>query len=451
MRDARTEFALKSTRVVTVEGVRVAAVLVRDGRILDVVAPDGIPGGWQVDDVGDLVVMPGLVDTHVHINEPGRTQWEGFETGTRAAAAGGVTTIIDMPLNCIPATTTVAALTEKVRVAQGKLWVDCGFYGGVVPGNAAELPGLAAAGVYGFKAFLTDSGVPEFAAVDEADVRAAMAVIASTRLPLLVHAELPTVTAPDPANPASYTDYLASRPRRWENDAIELVIRLGDEYGCPIHIVHLSSSDALAVLAQARESGGQVTTETCPHYLFFSADEIGDGDTLLKCAPPIRERANNEQLWEALSEGIIDLVVTDHSPSPPALKCLESGDFFEAWGGIASLQLGLATVWTSALGRGISIDRVAEWMCAGPARLVGLFGKKGVLRAGADADIVVWNPEASSVVAENHILHRHKRTPYEGRTLFGVVEKTFLRGAVVYGNGAVVGSPRGRTMRRGDT
>jgi allantoinase len=443
--------ALHSRRVVTPEGVREATVLIRDGIIAGVFAPGSVPAGAIIEDVGNSVVMPGLVDTHVHINEPGRTDWEGFETATRAAAAGGITTLVDMPLNSSPVTTTPGAFKQKMAAAKGKLHVDCGFYAGLVPGNSGDLEELAAAGVLGVKAFLIHSGIDEFPNVNEHDLRTALPIIARTKIPLLVHCELaPTLTgARTQADPRSYREYLASRPRQWEHDAIDLMIRLCREHPCDVHIVHVSSADAIPRLEVARGSGLPLTTETCPHYLSFASEEIPDGDTRFKCAPPIREGQNRERLWEGLRRGTIDFVVSDHSPSIPAVKCLAAGDFQKAWGGIASLQLGLPVVWTEAVKRGFGLPDVTEWMCRRPARFVGLGGRKGRIAPGYEADLVVWNPDEEFTVARQMLFHKHPVTPYEGRSLHGVVEITILRGRKVYQHGLIPGIPEGRVILRG--
>jgi len=449
-----TEFILTSKRVVTSDGVKEVLVHVRDGVIVDILSLHNIPDGIIVEDYGDLVIMPGLVDTHVHINEPGRTEWEGFETATQAAAAGGVTTLVDMPLNSSPVTTSVDAFNKKLEAANGKLWVDCGFYTGLVPGNADQIHSLIEAGVLGVKAFLIHSGIDEFPNAGEGDLRAAMPVIAAAGVPLLVHAELSS-NAPSPNNPGqdprSYSAYLASRPRPWEHDAITLMISLCREFNCRTHIVHLSSADAVPMLRVAREEGLPLPVETCPHYLFFSAEEIPDSDTRFKCAPPIREEENRQRLWTALKERDIDFIVSDHSPCPPYMKMLESGDFMRAWGGIASLQFGLSIIWTEAQRRGFSIQDVAEWMCRRPAQFVGLGSRKGAIASGCDADFVLWNPEGEFTVKSSNILHRHKITPYEGRSLYGVVEKTILHGRTVYEHGSVSPTPSGSTMLRTST
>ena len=441
------DLALCSQRIVTPDGVRDGAVLIKDGLIEAMVSAAQIPEGWPVEDVGSSVVMAGLVDSHVHVNEPGRTDWEGFEMATRAAAAGGLTTLIDMPLNSSPVTTTAQAFDEKRAAAEGKLWVDVGFYAGLIPGNTADLEPLLDAGVLGVKAFLVHSGIDELPNAAEADLRAGLPLLARRGVPLLVHAEL-DLGAPPMPDPRRYAAYLASRPRAWENAAIALLIDLCREYGARIHVVHLSSSDAVPTLREARDEGLPLTVETCPHYLYFAAEAVPDGDTRFKCAPPIRERANREHLWHALRDGVIDFVVSDHSPSLPTLKRLDEGDFKRAWGGIASLQLGLPIVWTAARERGFQVMDVARWMSLGPAQFLGLHHRKGRIEAGRDADLVVWNPDVSFTVAPSMIHHRHKLTPYEGEQLYGVVETTFLRGTKVYERGRFIGEPVGKMVFR---
>jgi allantoinase len=398
-------------------------------------------------DAGELVVLPGLVDAHVHINEPGRTEWEGFLSATEAAAAGGTTTLVDMPLNSIPATTSVAALDAKRAAARDRLHVDCAFWGGVVPGNAAELGPLLDAGVPGFKCFLVPSGVDEFAHVSEADLREAMPILARRGAPLLVHAELASPVE-DGGNPHAYATYLASRPASWENDAIRLMVRLARETGCAVHIVHLSSAEALPVLAEARAHGLSFTVETCPHYLHFAAEDVPEGRTDFKCSPPIRERANRESLWAGLAAGSIDMVVSDHSPCTPHLKRLESGDFLQAWGGIASLQLRLPVAWTEARRRGHGLSDLARWLCEKPAELAGLSSRKGRIAPGQDADLVIFDPDAEFLVEAGGVRHRHKLTPYAGRRLQGVVRTTILRGAVIYEAAKVTAERRGRMLKR---
>ncbi|MFY9527932.1 MAG: allantoinase AllB [Candidatus Acidiferrales bacterium] len=431
-----------------------AAIHIQHGVITAISKFDEVPAGVPIFEAGESVIMPGIVDTHVHINEPGRIEWEGFSTATRAAAAGGITTLIEMPLNSIPATTSAAGLREKLAAAAGKLWVEVGFWGGVVPGNTPELEPLWDAGVFGFKCFLVPSGVEEFPHVAEADLRNSLPELARLGAPLLVHAELPgpigrAAAAVAKDLPARYSTWLALRPSEAEDEAIALLVQLAREHKTHIHIVHLSSSSALPILRQAKEQETAITVETCPHYLAFAAEEIPDGATEYKCAPPIRERENHERLWAALEEGLIDLIVTDHSPCPPEMKRKDSGDFLGAWGGISSLQLSLPAVWTSARQRGYSVRRIAEWMSGGPARLAGLEKHKGAVAVGYDADVVIWNPDATFRVDPPLLHHRHKLTPYAGRELTGVVEATFLRGRKIYDRGEFHPAPTGQALKRG--
>ena len=427
-----TDLVIRGRQVVTPDGARAASVHIADGRIVRVGAWEDTPPDISMFDAGESVVMPGVVDTHVHINEPGRTDWEGFETGTRAAAAGGVTTILDMPLNSIPATTTVEALEAKRKAAVGKSAVNVEFIGGVVPGNAGELEALRDAGVRAFKCFLSPSGVDEFPAVSESDLRKAFPVLAQLGLPLMVHAEDPACLLPGRGASRKYGDYLMTRPVAAERSAITLLTQLMARSPTPVHVVHLSSASSLDVVRTARARGLALTVETCPHYLTFAAEEIADGATEYKCAPPIRDEAERDALWDALIAGDIDLVASDHSPCPPEMKETE-GDFFSAWGGIASLQLSLSAVWTGARSRGIRPERIAHWMSAAPTRLAGLQSRKGALAAGYDADIVIWDPKARFVVDPKQLLHRHKVTPYAGRELFGKVTATYVGGKRIFG------------------
>ena len=435
---------LKSSRVLIDGALRPAVVVLSAGRIAAVT--DAAPGDTPVQDLGDRVLMAGLVDTHVHINEPGRTEWEGFETATRAAAAGGITTVVDMPLNCIPVTTTVEALAIKRLAAGPRLWVDTGFWGGVIPGNAGELEQMVSDGICGFKAFLCHSGIDDFPNATEADLRKAMPILAKAGVPLLVHAELDLGAPDDPRPPETYARYLASRPKSWEDAAITLMIRLVRETGCRVHIVHLSSATALPMLRDARAEGLPITVETCPHYLCLHAGEVGDRDTAFKCAPPIREADNREGLWQGLADGTIDFVISDHSPCTPHLKLPERGDFMEAWGGIASLQLGLANIWTEARQRGFGIADIHRWMSQAPADFLG-FSHKGRIAVGADADLVSWDPDATWTIDAADIHHRHKVTPYLGREVFGRVHQTWLRGALIW-DGVQHHGPHGRPLRR---
>lgn len=450
-----TDLIVRGKRVITPEDERAAAIHIHGGVITRISGFDDIPSGSPIFDAHDLAVMPGLVDTHVHINEPGRTEWEGFATATRAAAAGGITTLIEMPLNSIPATTSIAAFQMKLAAATGKLSVDTGFWGGVVPGNTQELRGLWEAGCFGFKCFLIDSGVREFACVGEANLREAMPELARIGAPLLAHAELPGPVEDAAklrsagASRKAYQTWLDSRPRAAENEAIDLILRLGGAMGPRIHIVHLSSTDAIPQIQKAKAKGQPVSVETCPHYLTFTSEEIRDGETLFKCAPPIRERENREKLWACLRDGTLDMIATDHSPCPPEMKRQDSGDFLDAWGGIASLQLSLPAVWTEAKRRGFSLMHLSTWLCEAPAQLAGLAHQKGTIAPGRDADLVIWNPKAGFKVDPAQLHHRHKLTPYAGRDLMGIVEATFLRGVKIFESGNFCAAPAGKILLRG--
>ena len=433
------------------EGTRAATLEIEDGRIAGILPYADADSAAVAIDAGDLVVMPGIVDTHVHVNEPGRTTWEGFDSATRAAAAGGITTVVDMPLNSVPPTTTVEGFAAKRQAAAGQCHVDVGFWGGVVPGNASELAALGRAGVLGFKCFLSPSGVEEFQHVAEADLREAMPVLAVTGLPLLVHAELPErlVAVQPGADPARYGSWLATRPPEAEEAAVALLVSLAREFAVCVHVVHVAAAEAVALLARARTAGVPVTAETCPHYLSFCAERIPDRGVEFKCAPPIREMHHREALWEALRHGVLDLVATDHSPAPPDVKRIGDGDFLAAWGGIASLQLSLPVVWTEASARGCSIEDVSRWLSASPARLAGIDRAKGRIVPGADADLVFWDPGAEFVVRADLLEHRHKTTPYDGRRLRGRVRRTVLRGRTVYDDGRFARSACGRLLLRG--
>ena len=429
------DLAIRGNAILTPEGIKKGVVLISKGLVAGVVdtLPDDVR---EVMDTGDKLLMPGITDPHVHINEPGRTDWEGFDTATRAALAGGITTLMDMPLNAFPVTTSAKAFDEKIAAAAPNLHTNIGFWGGIIPGNTHEIEPLVDKGVLGFKAFLTHSGIDDFPNATEADLRKAMPLLAKHRLPLLVHCELTDEPANEkPWPPGSYKGYLSSRPKAWENKAIALMIQLCEEYNCPVHIVHLSSAEGIAPIQKAKEKGLPLTVETAQHYLYFSAEDIPDAHTEYKCAPPIRERANNEQLWQALKAGIIDFVATDHSPAPPALKHLASGDFTKAWGGIASLQLALPVLWTAAKKHNASLTDIANWLCEAPARLAGLQNRKGKIAKGYDADLVVWDPAKQFTVTEAMLLHRHKTTPYMNETLYGTVEQTFLKGMPVFNKG----------------
>ena len=445
--------AFLSRRVVTPDGIKPAVVLVEDGRIVNVVPPDQLSAQISVKDFGKAAILPGLVDSHVHINEPGRTEWEGFRTATRAAAAGGYTLLVDMPLNCLPATTTVAALEAKRKAASGQCRVNWMAWGGVVSDNQKHLEGLAVAGVPGFKCFLIHPGIDGFTMVNEQELRAALPHVAGTGLPLLVHAELPgpleaATQRLAGADWSRYSTYLQSRPDEAEVSAIRLMISLCREVRFHLHIVHLATSQVLEMLRAAKAEGLPVSVETCPHYLHFSSEKIADGQTLLKCAPPIRSHENREELWQGLQEGVIDLVATDHSPCPPEMKRLRERDFQTAWGGIASLSLALPVMWTEACTRGFTLAHVARWMAEGPARLAGCESRKGRIAKGYDADFVAFDPDAEFVATEERLYYRHRVSPYMGEKLRGVVQATYLRGNCVFADGKFPGEPSGRELRR---
>ncbi|HEX6729655.1 MAG TPA: allantoinase AllB [Pyrinomonadaceae bacterium] len=433
---------IRGKRVVLPAGVAAAAIHIQDGQISEITSFDAPIGDSELVDADELVVMPGLVDTHVHINEPGRTEWEGFNTGTQSAAAGGTTTLVDMPLNSIPPTTSLAGLAKKLEAAKNKCYVDVGFWGGVVPGNATELEGMLAAGVVGFKCFLVASGVEEFPHVTEQDLRQTMPVLSRLGALLIVHAELPgpiaeAGTVGDAhSSPTKYDTFLCSRPAAAENEAVAMMIDLAREFKTAVHIVHLSSAEALPMLRDAQHSGIRISAETCPHYLYFAAQDIPSGATEFKCCPPIRERSNREELWRAVFDGTINSIVSDHSPCPVNLKLMGEGDFLGAWGGIASLQLRLPVIWSGAKRRGRSLEDLTRWLCYEPAKLVGLGKRKGMIAPGYDADVVIWDAEKEFRVNAAMLHQRHKTTPYKGETLIGTVQKTFLRGQKIYDDGS---------------
>ncbi len=449
----RPDLIIRSRRVVTTETIAPASVHIHEGVIVALAGWDEVSAQVALVDAGEAVLMPGLVDTHVHANEPGRTQWEGFATATKGAAAGGITTLVDMPLNSIPPTTTQTGFARKLAAAQAaQCWIDVAFWGGVVPGNTGELAPLLEAGVRGFKCFLVPSGVDEFSHVTEANLREAMPELAAHGSILLVHAEVlePIENAAAASlvgsDPRAYQTFLRSRPRVSENEAVALMIRLCRETKARVHIVHLSSADALPLLRAARAEGLPLTVETCPHYLTFAAEEIPDGATHYKCCPPVREGENCEQLWAALKDGVIDMVVSDHSPCTPDLKLMETGDFMQAWGGIASVQFGLPLIWTEAHARGFGLREITRWMSGAPAQLAGLDKHKGRLAPGYDADIVIWLPEKEFKVTPEAIHFRHKLTPYTGMNLRGVVEATYVRGTKVYEQGQFAANATGALL-----
>ncbi|MDQ6716592.1 MAG: allantoinase AllB [Actinomycetota bacterium] len=437
---------LRGRRVLTPEGERALDVVVRDGTIVALEPFEAASVGGRVVEVGqDEVLLPGLVDSHVHVNEPGRTEWEGFASATKAAARGGVTTIVDMPLNSIPPTTTVEALEVKQAAASGQTWVDVGFWGGAVPDNLGHLEPLHRAGVFGFKCFLLPSGVDEFPFLGSADLERAMREVAGFDGLLIVHAEDGhSIEQAEPPSGTRYAGFLASRPRQAENLAVAELVELARQTRARVHLLHLSSSDVLPLLRSARLDGVRLSVETCPHYLSFAAEQIPDGATAFKCCPPIREAENREALWAGLAGGDIDLVVSDHSPSTPELKHLDTGDFGTAWGGIASLQVGLPAVWTQAHERGHDLRDVVRWMAEGPAHQTGL-QRKGRIAVGADADFCIFAPDETFRVEAAALEHKNAVSAYDGATLRGVVRTTWLHGIPI----DIDDQPRGRLLTRG--
>ena len=445
------DLVVRSSRVVLPDGVAPAAVVVEDGRIARIARRSAPFLAALEIEAGDAVVMAGLVDPHVHVNDPGHTDWEGFETAGKAAAAGGTTTIVDMPLNSLPVTTTVAALEAKAKVASGRCRVDFGLWGGVVPGNDADRAALIDAGALGLKAFLVPSGIDEFPQVDDDELGRAMAALAPSGAPALIHAEdageLERAASETPSSPpGSYARWLGSRPPAAEARAIARVAALCRRTGARAHIVHVAAAEAVEEVAAAKAAGLPLTAETCPHYLSLAAEEIPDGDPRFKCAPPIRETRHRVALWSGLASGTLDLVASDHSPCPPSLK--PAGDLTRAWGGVGGLELRLPVVWTEARARGKTLVEIARWLAEAPARLAGLSARKGRIAVGLDADLAIWDPEREFVVDAGELHQRHPATPWEGRTLRGVVETAILRGRVVYERGRFPGPPRGRWLRR---
>ena len=440
---------LHSRRAVLPAGTEEAWVMINQGIITAVhrLAPAG--SDVEVMELGDQVLIPGIIDPHVHVNEPGRTEWEGFDTATRAAIAGGITTLVDMPLNASPVTTSVDALNKKIVATRNQLHTNVGFWGGIVPGNHKEVAGLISNGVLGFKAFLTHSGIDEFPNVTAADLRKVMPIIAQHRLPLLVHCELADDHPRGGGDLRSYQNYLATRPAEWETNAIQLMIGLSKEYNCKVHIVHLSAAEGIQLVQEAKSRGVPITAETGQHYLYFAAETIGNGQTQFKCAPPIRSRDNNDQLWRALQSGIINLVATDHSPCLPALKKLAEGDFIGAWGGIASLQFALPALLTAAKKRNCTWNQVITWLCEQPAQLIGKGATLGKIAPGYEANLAVVDDRNSFVVTHDRILHRHPLTPYLGEELVGLVTQTYLGGQLVYKDGRMIAANSGKLIFSG--
>lgn len=443
-------YAIRSRRAVIDGAIQPALIVIKDGKIAEILPHDSSVD-MTMEDVGDQVILPGLVDTHVHINEPGRTEWEGFNTATQAAAAGGITTVVDMPLNCSPVTTTADALRQKLDSLQEQLWIDCGFWGGVVPDSLDDLDELIQAGVLGVKSFTIHSGINEFPQVHPEHLSRAIRTLAKYNVPYLIHAELEPADIEAPVIGDQYQSFLASRPKSWENDAIDMMIALAAEAHAEgvqgkIHIVHLSSAEAIDAIREAQQQGLKLTAESCPHYLTLFSEAIPDGKTLFKCCPPIREDENRQQLWQGLADGIIEFIVSDHSPCTPQLKHIESGDIENAWGGISSLQFGLSIIWTEAQQRGYSLPQVIDWMATRPADFAGLGDRKGKIAVGFDADMVVFDDQANYKITAEMIKYRHKVTPYEGRRVSGVISATYLRGHKIYSEGELLGAPIGNPI-----
>ncbi len=448
-----SHFALQSKNVI-VDGEMIAACIEVKNELIYDIHPYGQELNCEVKDFGEYAILPGLVDSHVHINEPGRTEWEGFNTATQAAAAGGITALVDMPLNCIPVTTTKAAFQEKLDSVDDKLWVDCGFWGGVIPENINDLDELLTAGVLGVKSFLIDSGIEEFLPVEAKDIRLAMPILAKHDVPYLIHAELDCGHFDDVEITKEYNSFLESRPKSWENNAISLMVDMARESkekgdNCKVHIVHLSSDEALDTIAQAKSEGLRFTAETCPHYLTIASENIPDGKTLFKCCPPIRENKNREHLWQAVTDGRLDFIVSDHSPCTPELKHIDTGDIEKAWGGISALQFGISLIWTEAKERGFTLVDIAHLMSAETAKFAGLDSVKGEIKIGNHADFLVFDANAQFTITNEMIKHRHHITPYAGRTVIGQVQHTFVRGHHVYQQDQFINAPFGRPLLKG--
>lgn len=446
------EFAIYSRQILIPDsdgnpkGFQEGAIHIRGGKINKVCSLSELPQYLEIENFSDNIILPGFVDTHCHINEPGRTEWEGFETATRAAAAGGVTTVVDMPLNSIPPTTTLLNLMEKAEYANGHCFVDYSFWGGVIPGNSHELESMIQAGVRGFKCFLCPSGVEEFPNIQSSELSIAMSVLARHQIPLLVHAELVDESdSKTETHLMDYQCYLRSRPKLWELRAVQLMIELCQKTSCPVHIVHLSAAEAIPILMKAKADGLPITFETCPHYLLLNAEDIPKGATHFKCAPPIRENENREKLWEAIRLDQVDFIVSDHSPCHPGLKLLDQGDFEKSWGGISSLQLSVSAIWTEMKKRGFTVVDLSRLMSYRPARFAG-FRNKGAILTGLDADLVVFDPESEFTVQSSQLFHRHTLTPYLGKQLNGSVRATYLNGVKIFQNGRHLGLPNGKLI-----
>lgn len=443
----REIYGIYSSRVLSANTIKPSTIVIQDGKIIDVL--NGKQEHLLTEDLQDLILLPGVIDPHVHINEPGRTDWEGFETGTKSAAAGGITTIVDMPLNSSPVTIDPESFFQKINSAKDKVFVNSGFWGGLVPTNSNKIEALINEGVLGIKAFLTHSGIDEFPGVSQPDLRKCLKILRNYNLPLLAHAEIDSFHEGINSlknNPSSYLAYLNSRPREWENKAVRLMISLCQEFNTPVHIVHLSSSDVLKDIEIAKDKGLPLTVETCSHYLFFDAEEIPDGDTRYKCAPPIREMENNLKLWQALDRGVIDFIASDHSPAPPEIKKIEENNFQTGWGGIAGLQFSFQAVIKSGMAKGFKLTDISKWMSTNPGNFLKF--KKGSIEKNFDADLIAFDPDLEYVVANNKIFHKHDTTPYKDYSFQGKVIATYLKGKKIYENGKFLTLPQGEIILR---
>ncbi len=420
-----------------------------DGKIVDIFSKKHKQSGIHFFDYQNALIIPGIIDAHVHINEPGRTNWEGFETATKAAAVGGVTTLIEMPLNADPVTTTVDAFNLKIEASKNKLHVNCGFYGGAIPGNGEDIAPLIEAGVFGIKGFLTHSGIDEFPNVTKEDLENIAPILSKYNIPLLLHCEFgEALSSTEKKDPKIYTNYLNSRPEQWEINAIEIAIQIQKKYDIRVHIVHLSSSKGLPLILNRKKETKKLTVETCSHYLFFNAEEIPDASPIYKCAPPIREKKNNNLLWQGLLQDEFDFLSSDHSPAPPEIKKLDDGDFMKAWGGIAGLQFTLPVIWTAGEKKGLSLEKMIPLLTEKPAKFLGLDHKKGKIKKGYDADLTIWQEDVSFIVKENIIEHRHKASPYLNQTLKGKIIHTFVNGVQVVKDGQLDKLNAGKLLKR---
>ncbi|MEH6535108.1 MAG: allantoinase AllB [Psychroserpens sp.] len=441
-----TEFLIYSKRCFLVNFFTEATIHVKNHKIYNI-----YKGYHKIENVPfldykNLIVMPGIIDVHVHINEPGREDWEGFDTATKAAAIGGITTLIEMPLNASPVTTDLRAFQLKQETSKDKLHVNCGFYGGIIPTNINDIEDLINEGVFGIKGFLTHSGIDEFPNVSKIDLEAIAPILKKYNIPLLLHCELTDDNVPEVTNSKSYKEYLQSRPQHWETNAIDLAIDIQKRFDIKVHIVHLSASEGIERIKQRQQETNKLTVETCPHYLYFNAEAIPDESPVYKCAPPIRERTNNDKLWDFLLDDGFNFLASDHSPAPPERKQLESGDFFKAWGGISGLQFTLPILFSEGKRRGLSTEKLILLLTKKPAEFLSLDYKKGSLIVDFDADITVWDDSQRFQITENSIHHKHKATPYLNETVFGKVIHTFVNGVQVVENSKLKTLQQGKLL-----